>query len=216
MKKINWLNHFFEFIVVLLGILLAFQLNTCAANKKQSKIINTHEEQLFEETQFNKSNVESAIKFGESNLKDLDTLLSIIYAEGNIYRVNGLSLKLLNVGGLYLRKNAYKSLLETGDIRFMKDFETKNKVVNLYEYYAWVEAMDKVMLDSYNKIYYPYLYENFDLAKGSIQDKKIYFNKKFINAVSTYRFTLSMKLKKYKECLVEIEKFLEKNQTKKE
>ena len=54
-KKIDWLNYSLEFFVVLIGILVAFQLNKCSANKEQSKTIETHLDQILVETKFNKS-----------------------------------------------------------------------------------------------------------------------------------------------------------------
>ncbi len=208
MRKINWLNHFLEFIVVLLGILLAFQLNTCSANKKQAKIIETHEQQLFEETELNEANFDVAIKFSESNLNQIDTLLRLLHSDGELAKINLLSIKLLNIGGLYIRKNAYRSLIETGDIRFMTDFKSKNEIINLYEYYNWVEATEEAFMKIYQKNYFPYLNKNFDMARASVQEKEVYFNKEFINSLSSYRFTLAMKLQKYKDGKKEIEKFL--------
>ena len=41
-KKIDWLNHGLEFIVVVIGILLDFQLNTWSEQRKQRLIIDEH------------------------------------------------------------------------------------------------------------------------------------------------------------------------------
>jgi len=37
-QRIDWLNHGLEFVVVIVGILIAFQLNQCAIDKNQKKI----------------------------------------------------------------------------------------------------------------------------------------------------------------------------------
>jgi len=41
-NKIDWLKHTLEFIVVTIGILIAFQLNKCSVEKAQKKTIGIH------------------------------------------------------------------------------------------------------------------------------------------------------------------------------
>lgn len=60
-KKIDWVNHTFEFAVVLIGILLAFQLNTCSSENKQNTTINIHLSEIKEETESNQKNLEAII-----------------------------------------------------------------------------------------------------------------------------------------------------------
>lgn len=49
---------------------------------------------------------------------------------------------MLNIGGVYIKKNVYCFLIELGDIRYIYDFKLKNEIVNLYEYYEWVKGID--------------------------------------------------------------------------
>ena len=44
--RIDWLNHSLEFIVVLIGILIAFQLNQCSTDKQNKKTSDTHLEEI--------------------------------------------------------------------------------------------------------------------------------------------------------------------------
>jgi hypothetical protein len=103
-KKIDWLNHGLEFIVVIIGILIAFQLNKCGTENEQTKTINMHLNQIKEETKFNKHFLKEGIKHTESNLTDLDTILKLIAEKREIPKINQLSMKLLSMGGVYVRK----------------------------------------------------------------------------------------------------------------
>ena len=76
-KKIDWLNHFLEFIVVVVGILLAFQLNTCREAKKETSLVMGHVTNIVEETEFNRKQLETGKNNSERLLQKLDTLIKI-------------------------------------------------------------------------------------------------------------------------------------------
>jgi hypothetical protein len=166
-EKIDWLNHFIGFVVVVLGILIAFQLNEYSQENAQRKLIDKHIDNIRKESEVNLRNLKGAIAYGEQQLNDLDTMLTLIKQERSLPRINRLSIKLLNLGGSYLRKNAYSLFLESGDMRFMNDFEEQKKIINLYEYYEWLETFNRNALEHYRTDYYPYLKDNFDLATRS-------------------------------------------------
>ncbi|WP_298369187.1 hypothetical protein [uncultured Lutibacter sp.] len=209
--KIDWLNHSLEFVVVIVGILIAFQLNKCSFENEQSLTIDIHSKEIIKETNLNKTSFENAIKYDELNLMKMDTLFKLLENKNNFIKANHLSLELLNLGGVYIRKNAYKILIESGDIRFIRNYEEKQNIVNLYEYYKWVESFNEISMNLYTSDYYPYLKNNFDLVKGSIQKDEIYTSKEFMNILGAYYRTSQNRLQKYKDCLVEINKYLESN-----
>ena len=153
--NIDWLNHSLEFIVVIIGILIAFQLNKCSVDNQQRETVAIHMGQIKEEAEFNKWSIQQAIKKSESNIGKLDTILNLLNSQTDYEKVNDLTLELLNYSGAYLRKNAYQNLIESGDIRFIDEFETKKKIINLYEYYKWVESMDDLFRDVYIQDFLP-------------------------------------------------------------
>ncbi len=207
-KKIDWLNHGLEFIVVIIGILIAFQLNKCSTENQQAKTINMHLSQIKEETEFNKYYFKKGIKHTQSNLATLDTIFMLIAEKRETPKIDQFSIRLLSMSGVYIRKNAYLNFIESGDIRFMKDFEQKQKIINLYEYYKWVESFNEISSNLYSTDYYPYLKNNFDLLGGTIQSDDVYFSTLFKNILSSYSYTSKNRLKRYEGCLKEIEKYL--------
>ena len=110
-NKIDWLNHSLEFAVVIIGILIAFQLNQWSVEKEQEKIIAIHLDQIKKESEINEHMLASAIEQGESNLNRLDTIIGLILQKGNPQKINILALELLNLGGVYIRKNDYRTLI---------------------------------------------------------------------------------------------------------
>lgn len=214
-KKIDWLNHFLEFIVVVVGILLAFQLNTCREAKKETSLVMGHVTNIVEETEFNRKQLETGKNNSERLLQKLDTLIKIT-AKPELDRstAHSLSMELMSLDYLYLKKNAYNSLVETGDIRFMENSNLQNDIISLYEYYSWLEGLDILTRTSYLENYLPYATENFDLINFQSQADEIYTNKLFRNYLAVYRYSLRYRLQKQEDLIALIDEFLEKHSSK--
>lgn len=193
---------------MIIGILLAFQLNKCSSDSKQQQTIKIHLEQIKEETKVNKHSLEFSLALVEANTAKLDTIFLLLNQGENYQKINQLSIELLNLGGTYFRKNAFQSLIESGDIRFVNEFKVKQRIINLYEYYKWVESFDEISRNLYIQDYYPYLRNNFDLLTAQKQEEEIYQSKLFKNILGAYKRTNTNRIQKYKDCLEEIDKFL--------
>ncbi|MEM8891079.1 MAG: hypothetical protein AAGD28_24085, partial [Bacteroidota bacterium] len=122
-RKIDWLNHALEFMVVLIGILIAFQLNECSENSSKRKLISNHLVQIEAECQGNSERLGLAIDQIEVQIKVCDSLLSAISQASNPESIRNFSTKLLDLRNVDISKNAYSVLVQSGDIRFLKDFE---------------------------------------------------------------------------------------------
>lgn len=215
-KKIDWLNHFLEFIVVVIGILLAFQLNTCSEKKKEKKLIIEHINNIIDETQLNKSLLQNSIKNSEKLIATLDSTIQLTEKDTlDVYKIHPLTLQLLSLDYIYIKKNAYNSLVQSGDIRFLEQSELQNDIVSLYEYYGWLEGLDNNSRITYNENYLPYATNNFDLINYKPQEKSIYKNKLFRNYLSVYKFSIVFRLQKQNEILGYMSDFLEKHSQKK-
>lgn len=207
-RKIDWLNHFLEFIVVIAGILIAFQLNTCSEQKKEQKLVDRHVENIIEETEFNKNNFEFASEKVRQSLNTLDTLLSFIEDKRDLDSINALSIEMLNLPITYIKRNSYNSFIESGDIRLVSNFELKEDIIRLYEYYTWAEGLDKITAESYNDHFLQYLMDHLDLVSTKTQDRSVYESKKFKNTLAVYNYQLRSRLMKYEELRGMINEFL--------
>lgn len=206
--KNNYTKYLKEFAILVFGILLAFQLDRFAVERNQQSLVQEHLKYLKEESELNLALLDDSIELAEENLAQIDSLMHLIAMKGDTREINIGTFKLMNVGYLYIRKNAYRSFLESGDIRFLKSFDDKRKIVDLYEYYRWTESFDESHIAAFRDDLFPYMKANFDLVSAQTQQSDIYYNKTFINALATYRQTLDLKLKKYRECKQKISSFI--------
>jgi len=209
-SKINWVSLFLEFLVVLVGILLAFQLNQCSDRNKSRQLVDQHLEALYEECAFNKRMVELAVDSLGDTLNKAEQLLGLIQSKGDPALIDKQTVSLMGSATLYLKDNAYNTLIQSGDIRYVEDFDKKNEIINLYEYFKWAKELDKLHMNSLEKDFYPYINENFDLLNEEIQAKEVYHSKKFANTIGTNYYYLQMRNQKYGECLQKIDRYLKK------
>ena len=207
-RKIDWLNHALEFLVIVIGILLAFQLEKCHNSNQQQDLIDEHRNAILDETEFNVKIMTQAKDYSMFNLKRVDSLIGFIYAKEDLQAINTKCMELLNLGQCYIKKNAYNNLIKSGDIRYLKDFDEKSEIIALNEFYKWVEAMDKVSLDSYIKSYNPYVMKHLNMSNPAPIAREVYEDRIFLNSLGSYRHTADLKLKKYNECLTHMKQFL--------
>lgn len=210
--KVAWLNHILEFTVVLIGILIAFQLNRCSEIRKNEDLVSEHLEYIIEETRFNRNMLANTISESEALQQQLDTLVKLVKEEENTAKMNILSLQVMNLNNSYIKKVAYQTFVQSGDIRFVTNFDEKNDVIGLYEYYKYAEGMNEMTRSTYIQFFYPYMVKNMDLLEAGVQEKSFYTNKEFRNILSVYQYTLAARIRVHKQTLGRIEEFLEKYQ----
>lgn len=211
-RTIDWPNHLISFVLIVLSILMAFQLEKCSSDRKEDKLVDAHFFEIVEETRYNKQNLADLIDKLTDDQRQLDTLLQMIHAEdGDPGIINPLVFKMMNVGGLYIKKNAYASFTESGDIRFVDDFDKKTSLVQLYEYYKLAEGQNQLLIESFNERYFKHVAENLDLYRATPQPIESYQDRAFVNSISSYRYFLFTCLRTYKQCLGYMDEFIKEN-----
>ncbi|MEL7144784.1 MAG: hypothetical protein AAFO69_00340 [Bacteroidota bacterium] len=208
MKKINWADHLVAFVVVIVGIYIAFKLNSYSEGVARQRILDDHMKYVRDETVYNKRSLEMSIESAESVAETVEEMLELIKNEGDAGKMDQLSYQILNYQYVYLRKNAYLTLTESGDIRYIKNYKLKTETIRLYEYYAWTKSIEEYTGELLSESYAPYLRQHMDMLNRQVQADEIYFDKVFVNTIVSYKYSLSFMIKKYKDCLLEMENYL--------
>ena len=209
LRNINWKDHFISFIVVIVGIYIAFKLNSYSEEASRQKILQDHMEYIRDETVLNRINLEYIIADTDSLLKSIDLLIEHLRSDGDLAEIHRLTFDIISYQYVYLKKNAFSTLTESGDIRYIKDYRLKTNTIRMYEYYNWTKVMEENAGSVLSEQYFPYLRKHMDLLNGDVQPRDVYFEKEYMNTIVSYRFSVSLMLEKYKDCLREVDGFLE-------
>lgn len=139
----------------------------------------------------------------------MDTLLNLLKSPNeNRYKINILAVQLMNVDYCYIKKNAYNNLISTGDVRFLEDFESKNKIISLYEYYSWLETTNSGNLEVFNTYYFPFMLEKTDLLNPITTKDSIYNESYYKNILNSFKYTHEYALNRLKATKGHVEEFI--------
>lgn len=214
-QKIDWLNHGLEFIVVIIGILLAFQLNTCADQRKMDELVDQHINFISAESKENIIALDGGIEHSKKQLATARKLLGIISGTKDINTIRSLSTTLLDMRNVKLAENAYNVLATSGDIRHIKNYKDKKSVITMYESFEEVNLANKNLRNLYDEHFYPYLKKHFDLVNwseikpNSPETARAYYSPEYGNIISTYSYILEAKIRVYEQQKKIIESYLD-------
>lgn len=190
MKKVNWLDHLVNLVVVILGISIAFYLESSKENRQNN--------------QLEKQYLESLSKDLEADLKTLDTLvilnkkisqaaIGLVEATKNGYQKSNQSLVqdvLLLQYNPYFTPQAtvYSSLKSSGQIDLIRDFEMRGQIVDLYEqYYRGVTDYNMILSEHVRDFLKPYFIENMKFESANTLNPDFLRDSEFQNMVFIYR-----------------------------
>ena len=184
-------DYFIEFLIVLLGITIAFWLSNLGEAKKERALEKVYLEDLKNDLQDDLKSLEYSIT---NNKKKFSTLSKgIQYYQGVD---NGLTLdSLVNYAGLignyfHFSPNDYTyiSLQQSGDFRILSSQELKKSIIELYKLYEFIDVEQLNVLSALDLNYFPVLMENYDMVTGNVVNPD-YFNSTFFR--NNMGFTLN-------------------------
>ncbi len=200
-QKISWKLHLVELVVVIIGISIAFALEGWSESKKRNKL---EQDYL--------SSIQVDI------LKDIDDLKKVNDSTQQIIRYIGEvfqftfqkapleSYKRHHVTSSYLatffypQNGTYLSLMNSGDINVLKDFELKAALSDLYNVkYKELERMDQVLKNLADNRIQPYMIDNirFSYDRDGIEDSAPLTSNKAFNLLGSFFNLLNNRQQEY-------------------
>lgn len=195
-------RHLLDLLVVIVGILVAFQLDTWNQDRGHRKLLTAHYEGLSAEMVANRAQLEQATRGVERQRALVDSILSMVGAQSeDVAAFNNYTFRLLRIDFPYIKRNAYQTLVTSGDVRLIKDYERKDQIISLYEFYDYVEIADKLHLESFQEYFFPYVMAHQDMHRGTPPDLSTYRDRAYSNTIATLRYHLTVRLSRYHKCL---------------
>lgn len=195
MKNINWFDHIANLLVVILGISIAFYLESYKEEKASRK----------QEKQY----LESLMGDLKTDLEYLDTLRSL-----NKFTQHSLiALSDATIGKAYSKDSlvayllvtqynppftpqltTYESLKASGKMEIIGDFELRNRIVELYEqYYRGTSQYDASIDENLRDFYKPFYMKNIAFTGPNQVSTDFLSKQEFRNIIFAYRYLFSAK-----------------------
>jgi hypothetical protein len=212
MKKINWLDHIASLLVVILGISIAFYLESYKEQKANDGL--------------EKKYLQSLIKDLETDITALDTLQSINKLISNALvklsdattnpeaprdSIAGFMLGIQYNPPFSAQKTTYESLKSSGQLELISNFELRNEIVELYEQYYWgTSEYDISLLNHINDFLKPFYMSNVYYT-GRFQVNEDFLDSNvFRNIIYSYRYLFQAKMNFYDQVNEQTQQTLEK------
>ena len=191
MKKINWLDHIANLLVVILGISIAFYLESYKERKNSR----------FYERQY----IEGLVEDLDSDIEQLDTLMSI--NERRIEALVGLSNASIGrqiIGDTVLmnymlsiqynppfspQPTTYESLKSSGKMDLISSFEQRSAIIELYEkYYLGTVQYDDAVNEHIRDFIKPFYMNHVRFNSGQSINPDFLPKNNFRNMIFAYRY----------------------------
>ena len=154
-KGFNWQYAILEICIVCIGILIAFSINTCAANLKSEQVQQEYKSSLKQDIEENLKNINSIILAQNAKVVQLKSLIQDLENQSyNADSVAGVLFRERKSPTFFPISGTFKSLVAHGDIELF-DTQMKRSLFNLYDtfYERTVyngNLYDKVYLETYD------------------------------------------------------------------
>ncbi len=203
--NIDWKSKIIDLLIVIVGISIAFKLNTWNESIKTDLEAKNYIESFYEENRANEANLVSALKYSESNIKKIDTLKQILLSKNyEEKRIKNLALRMLGQSSFTPSITTMENVTASGEFKFIKNIELRRKIINTYKSFQRTLKLEEILFDYSNDYLSPFLFENVRYSDFSSIDSD-YFKKPFFeNIVIAYSILLGQQIRGYQSTLEKI------------
>lgn len=208
--KIDWKSKLIDLLIVIVGITIAFQLNTLNESKKSKTQEKDYLKSFYEENRNNESSLSLALEFAFKTKKDIDSLKQILLSKNyEDDRVKDLLVSMMAVSDFSPSLITMENITASGDFELISNFEYREKIIDTYNSYQTTSQLEGILTDYVNQYVAPFFFENIRLSDFTSLKENYIKKSEFENIVIGYDVLLTQKLKGYE---VNLEKLKELNQ----
>lgn len=199
--KIQWRTHFIELLVVIIGISIAFALEGWSDQRKNSQLEVNYLESLKTDLLQDRADMQGVLDSSDVILRNIEETFQFLFSNQDITVFKRHHVTSSYTAPYFYPKNGtYISLVNSGNLNLIKDFEIKSALANLYDVqYEEVGRVDGVIKNLVDNMIYPYIIENvrFSAMRDGVDEVSSLKTNKAINLLGSYRNFLVTRKSRY-------------------
>ena len=212
-KNTNFVQYFFELMVVFVGITAAFMLDQWAENQRNRKTEKQYFQSLYEEVKKDSADLAQVVDFYRQKKGNLEKLIGLLKSKNASDSTEMLVLNAV-FNNSFFKSNIYTwdSIKEGGELKIIRSFQIKLLMSKLYKMNYALEKYQDLIYDHLQKIIIPYSLEHIDLNTMKFTDHKFLLHPYFVNAVVIYYYDMQaylQALEETNELITEIKREIE-------
>ena len=211
--NIDWKSKIVDLLIVIVGISIAFKLNTWNASKKTELEAINYVESFYEENVVNASSLVSALKYSELNKRNIDTLKQILLSKN--YKDKRLKVLISSMMGMVNYSpstTTMENIMASGEFELIKDIELRKQIISTYYTYDGTSKLEELLTNYIETYLTPFFFNNIRFSDFSSIKADFVKDPLFENIVFGYEVLLNQKIDGYKVSLEEV-KLLDVNLT---
>ena len=207
--EIDWTSKFVDLIIVIVGISIAFKLNTWNESNKANREIEEYILSFNEESSRNKATLSGALDYSLLIKKDLDSLKLILLAkEYDHPKIKDYTASMMGISNFIPNTTTMENITASGEFGLIKDLTLREKLIDTYTSYKSTMKVDQILLDYVDKYLTPYFFENIRFSDFTEIKGDFIENPEFENIVFGYDVLLKQQIKNYSKALEKIDSLI--------
>ncbi len=198
--KIDWKSKFMDLLIVVIGITIAFNLNSWNLSIETNSKVKGYIQNFSAESKANQENLSTAIAFSEETHKDIDTLKNILLSKRySDKRIVLLTSRMMAMAAFTSSTTTMENIKASGDFDLIKDMELRESIINTYNFYETTANLEKLLSDYINQYITPFFFENVRFSDFSSIHSDFVKEPAFENIVFGYEMLLKQLINGYHE-----------------
>ena len=202
MQNRNLKYYLFEILVVFLGIMAAFVLNSWWQGVKESNLEQKYITGLKNDIEKNITELSGLIEIEEDNNNAIQKVVRMI--SRNEYPVDTIIHYSVRMAYLFeFKQNSitFETLKASGNLEIISDYDLRNKIVEVYNHYSHIIKFDDMYRKYIDDYVIPFLWKNIDMITGKPVNTNFVKQVEFKNVLTGYLLMLTQQLDGYKQGL---------------
>ena len=173
-KSRKFIDYAIEFLIVLLGITIAFWLSNIGERRKTKALEETYLQQLHEDLLDDISALKRTKANSEQKIAKLNEGISYIANHRKAIVPDSILQYAFLVGNynfFYPSNHTYLTLQQSGDLAIIKNQELKKKLVALYQSYQLIQTEQVNLIQALDDNFFPEMYQSVDMITGEITNR---------------------------------------------
>lgn len=210
-SKIDWSSKIIDFLIVIVGITIAFQLNNWNESRKSDLKERNYIESFHNENAANEASLIHALNFSVTNKSNIDTLIQIIQSKNYTdKRINTLLPSMLQISNYNLSTTTMENIKASGEFELINDINLRKEIIDIYKTHNTTLKFEGLLLDHINNYVIPFYFENIRFADSGPLDENLINTPLFENIVFGYNVLLNQQIEGYRDNLGKIKSLTEK------
>lgn len=202
--KIDWRSKFIDLLIVIIGITIAFKLNNWNESIKSDTAGKEYIASFYNENKENRENLVAAIKFSETNKRDLDTLKAILLSKDySDNRIKTLTAGMMAIANYTPSTITMQNISSSGEFDLIKDIELRKNLISTYNAYKTTTSLEDIISNYINQYVTPYFFKSIRFSDFSAIHSDFAKDPEFENIVFGYDVLLNQLINGYKKNLKE-------------